>query len=87
MSESEKPLLEFPTPYTLKALGRAADDFALVVYEIVNKHAPDCGQPEVRPSSKGSFVSVNITFTAESMDQLGAIHAELKASGRVSLMM
>lgn len=87
MSEQDKPLIEFPTRYTLKALGPAAEDFAQLVHDIVSKHAPDCEQPDSRPSSKGRFVSINVTFTAVSLDQLAAIHSELKASGRVTMMM
>lgn len=87
MAGERPPLLDFPCAYTIKVLGRETPDFAAWVVAVVARHGEVDGEADVRPSRRGSFVSVNVTFTAHSMDQLRALHAELNASGRVSMLL
>lgn len=87
MDESDLALLEFPCDYTLKVLGRAAPDFVEWVAAQVAELGIVCSEVEERPSGKGRFVSVNATFTAESLEQLHLIHQRLRASERVMLML
>ena len=49
---NETSLLEFPTDFPIKVMGRAKDGFAQLVFEIVRKHAPDYdgSTMELRPS-------------------------------------
>jgi hypothetical protein len=82
-------LLEFPTSFPIKAMGRmkggggqvADPEFAQTVLAIVQKHAPDfdASALEMRPSKNGTFVSVTATITAQSKAQLDAIYRELTA--------
>lgn len=87
MSQSDKPLLDFPCEYTVKVLGRDREGFSETVTAIVTEHAPDAGEADLRPSSKGSFVAVNITFEAQSMKQLDKMHRDLRACEHVSLIL
>lgn len=81
-------LLEFPCEYTIKVLGRAGSDLDELVVEVVDRHcATGCSAADVRDSRHGRFVAVNVTFTATSLEQLHAIHSELKASERVSMIL
>lgn len=81
-------LLEFPCEYTIKVLGRADSGLDELVVDVVGRHCSDgCGAADVRDSRHGRFVSVNVTFTATSLDQLQGIHSELNASDRVSLIL
>jgi putative lipoic acid-binding regulatory protein len=72
-------LLDFPTPFPLKIMGRQENGFAQRVMEIVVKHAPDF-QPatmEMRPSREGKYLSLTVTIEARSREQLDALYREL----------
>lgn len=76
---NEQSLLEYPTEFPIKALGRKHPEFRDQVLEIVSVHAvvdPESGVRE-QTSSNGNFVSITITFTAESQDQVDAIYQSL----------
>lgn len=76
----EQPtLLSFPVDFPMKILGRREGGFAQGVMEIVLRHAPDF-QPstmEMRPSSKGKYLSLTVTVNAKSQQQLDALYREL----------
>lgn len=84
--DAEKPpageqptLLSFPVDFPMKILGRREGGFAQGVMEIVLRHAPDF-QPstmEMRPSSKGKYLSLTVTVNAKSQAQLDALYREL----------
>jgi putative lipoic acid-binding regulatory protein len=77
--ESGQTLLEFPTPFPIKVMGRRESGFAQSVMEIVLKHAPDF-QPatmEMRPSRQGTYISLTVTIEARSREQLDALYREL----------
>jgi putative lipoic acid-binding regulatory protein len=81
-------LMDFPSTYTIKVLGSAAPDFALRIHEIISAHASDSIEPpDVRASSKGRFVSVNITFITTSVEHLHAIHRDVKAADGVKMIL
>jgi uncharacterized protein len=72
-------LLEFPTPFPIKIMGRREGGFAQSVMKIVLKHAPDF-QPatmEMRPSRQGKYLSLTVTIEARSREQLDALYQEL----------
>ena len=79
MSEQEETLLEFPCPFSVKAMGLATDDFDTVVAEIVRRHVPGLGEgaAKSRPSKEGKYLSVTVTFEATSKTQLDAIYKDL----------
>ena len=89
MSEPTPPKIEFPCEYFIKVIGDAAPDFQDFVFEVVRSHAPDL-QPEnvsVKASSGGRFTSVHLSFIATGEPQLQAMFVELKASGRVHMVL
>lgn len=90
MSDQEPPKITFPAPaYPVKVMGAATDDFEAFVLATFQAHAPEVTTSALRarPSSKGRFMAVTVTFTAQSEAQLAAIFADLKASGRVELVL
>ncbi|PTU74085.1 DUF493 domain-containing protein [Pseudomonas mangrovi] len=92
MSDSQvnPPKIEFPCPrYPIKVVGDAGEDFRELVIEVVQRHAPDLDTTSlvVRESSKGRFVSVQVLITATGVDQLQAIHVDLRATGRVHMVL
>jgi putative lipoic acid-binding regulatory protein len=88
MSEPQAPKIEFPCDYPVKVLGRSVDEFRFVVLEVFERHAPGFDQQAItlRPSSKGSFVSITVTITATGEDQLHALHRDLLATGLVQMV-
>ncbi len=78
MSE-EDTLLEFPCDFSIKAMGLATPDFDALVVEIVRRHAPDLGEGAVqcRASKEGKYLSVTVTITATSKQQLDSIYQDL----------
>ena len=67
---------------------RSTSVFKSVVLEIFERHAPGFDQGTIveKASSKGTFVSLNITITATGPDQLEALHKDLMATGQVQMV-
>ena len=77
--ETGQTLLDFPTPFPIKVMGRREGGFAQSVMENVLRHAPDF-QPatmEMRPSRQGKYISLTVTIEARSREQLDALYREL----------
>ena len=89
MTQPDPPKIEFPCEYPIKVLGRHSVDFRAVVIEVMTKHAGDIADHHIkeRPSGKGTFVSVTVTITATGKDQIDAIFEDLKATGRVQMVL
>ena len=89
MSDIERPRIEFPCDYPVKIVGDAAADFRAVVEAVVERHAG--GFPREltteRFSSNGRFVSITVTIVATGPEQLQAMFEELKATGRVHMVL
>ncbi len=81
----EETLMEFPCSFPIKAMGKAADDFDMLIVEIVRKHYPDLaeGAVKTRPSREGKYISVTVTINAQSREQLDNIYLDLTAHERV----
>ncbi|MEO7762383.1 MAG: DUF493 domain-containing protein [Casimicrobiaceae bacterium] len=81
-------LLEFPTDFPLKIIGRAKDGFAQTVHDIVLRHAPDYdgSKMELRPSSAGNYLSVTCTVNATSQIQLDGLYRELTAHPDITMV-
>lgn len=89
MSEPKAPKIEFPCDYVIKVIGNAAPDFREFVVEVVGRHAPGLTDADVsvNDSSKGRFSSVQLKIVATGEAQLKALFEELKASGRVHMVL
>ena len=81
----EETLMEFPCSFPIKAMGKATDDFDVLIVEIVRKHYPDLteGAVKTRPSREGKYISVTVTINAQSREQLDNIYLDLTAHERV----
>lgn len=79
MGADAPSLLDFPTPFPIKVMGRREGGFAQGVMEIVLKHAPDFepSTMEMRPSRQGKYLSLTVTIEARSREQLDALYREL----------
>lgn len=88
-SSPDAPRIEFPCQYPIKVIGAAGEGFTDLVLEIVERHAPgfDASSVEVMDSKNGRFLSVRLIMTATGAEQLQALHIELKATGRVHMVL
>ncbi|MCB8890292.1 HP0495 family protein [Vreelandella malpeensis] len=82
------PKISFPCDYPLKVVGDAAEDFAASVCQILVKYDPDfdAGALQVVDSRNGRFQSVRVSIRATGEQQLAALFEELKATGRVHMV-
>lgn len=85
----DESLLSFPCDFPLKIMGRRDDGFAQAVLEVVLRHAPDfdAARMEMRPSAKGSYLSLTCTIRAVSREQLDALYRELTAHPAVKVVL
>ncbi|MBL8445487.1 MAG: DUF493 family protein [Zoogloeaceae bacterium] len=76
-----KTLLEFPCNFPVKIMGSRVDEFAQVIVALVLEHAPDFdpSSVEMRPSSKGNYLSLTCTIRATSQLQLDNLYRALSS--------
>jgi len=79
MPNDQETLLEFPCQFPIKAMGRADHDLKATVTELVSAHVDDVTADDVRvqPSRRGNYVSVTVTITATSKQQIDNIYLAL----------
>lgn len=72
-------LFNFPCQFPLKVMGKNTADLYPAVSAIMAKHVPglDGVSFESRLSSGDKYLSITITFTAQSRAQLDAIYLDL----------
>lgn len=82
---SDETLMEFPCSFPIKLMGRDTPEFHLTVRELVEKHTGplDDGDFQSSLSKNGRFVSITITITARSQQQLDAIYHDATAQDDV----
>lgn len=81
----ESPVLKFPLEFPVKVLGRDTEEFHAAVSAIVEQHVAPLESLQVsrQSSSEGRFVSITVTFTAASREQLDALYHALSSSPHV----
>jgi putative lipoic acid-binding regulatory protein len=82
-------LLQFPTEFPLKILGRREDGFADAIAAVVRRHAPDfdASTLEMRVSRQGTYLGLTATIHAVSREQLDALYRELTAHPLVKVVL
>ena len=85
----QETLLEFPCEFPLKIMGKANDQLAQVVLDIVTVHAPDFdgATMEMRASSGGNYLSLTCTVIATSKPQLDALYTDLSGHPLVKVVL
>jgi putative lipoic acid-binding regulatory protein len=76
---AEPSLLEFPCDFPLIIIGYQRAGYAQSILDVVKRHAPDYdgSNMEMRPSSKGKYLSLTCTLRAVSQAQLDGLYREL----------
>jgi putative lipoic acid-binding regulatory protein len=78
----EQQLLQYPTDYPIKVVGRPSDEFRARVHATLLRHAPTLDPDRVseRLSENGNFISISYVIVAESNEQVIALVNDLKAT-------
>ena len=84
--EENKPLIEYPTVYTFKVMGKQAPDFVQYVRDLFRllmgtEISPDSLREQ--PSSKGTYVSVSVSVYLLSEEHRRSIYSRLRQEPRV----
>jgi putative lipoic acid-binding regulatory protein len=82
-------LLTFPTPFPVKVMGRRQEGYAQAILGVVMHHAPDFDPAtmEMRPSRAGNYLSLTVTITARSREQLDALYRDLSSHPMVTMVL
>jgi len=85
MNDESDELFNFPCQFPIKIMGRCDCELETIVIETVNRHVSNLSENAVktRPSGKGNFMSVTVTITAHSREQIDNIYLELTAREEV----
>ena len=85
----DKPKIDYPCAYPIKVMGEHNDEFESVIVEIIQRHDPGLNSETIslRASRTGRYVSLNVTITATGPEQIQALFDDLKASGRVAMVL
>ena len=83
--DEQESLLEFPCRFPIKIMGKERPDFQDYIVGMISSHVGKISTTDVvaKLSSKGNFLSLTITISAESREQLDNIYRSLTASDRV----
>ncbi|MGB9429864.1 MAG: DUF493 domain-containing protein [Gammaproteobacteria bacterium] len=76
---NDSSLLKFPLEFPVKIVGRDTREFHDAVAAILTQHVAPFASLTVtsQPSREGRFVSLTVTFTAMSREQLDALYQAL----------
>lgn len=89
-NEVPAPKIEFPCErYPIKVIGEAGEGFREAVIEVMQRHAPGFDETTLvmRDSRNGRYLSIQVLITATGVEQLQAIHVDLRATGRVHMVL
>lgn len=89
MTQADSTKIEFPCDYPIKVIGHDENDFRRFVIETVKTHVPtlEIERIEENSSRSGKFLSVRLWILATGESQLQQIFEDLKASGRVQMVL
>jgi hypothetical protein len=80
-------VIEFPCHFPIKMMGRDTPEFRTTARTLIENHVGPVADDAVRAavSHNGSFVSITVTVTATSQQQLDAIYRDV--SGHDDVLM
>jgi putative lipoic acid-binding regulatory protein len=84
---TEESVIEFPCDFPVKMMGRDTPEFRATARRLIENHAGPVADEAIRvnQSGKGNFVSVTVTVTATSQQQLDDIYRDV--SGHDDVLM
>lgn len=85
----EDSLIEYPSDFPIKVMGKVHPDFAQVMTEVVLQFDPDFDPAtvEMRPSSAGNYIGLTFVVRATSREQLDELYRALHGHDMVSMVL
>ncbi len=89
MAQPVDSLIEYPSDFPIKIMGVMQDAFAQTMVDVVVRHDPafHAGKMEMRPSAKGTYLSLTVTVRATSREQLDNLYRELSSHPMVKVVL
>jgi putative lipoic acid-binding regulatory protein len=89
MNRPEDSLITYPCDFPIKIMGVTQDGFAQTIVDVVLLHDPefDADKMEMRPSSKGNYLSLTVTVRATSREQLDNLYRALSSHPMVKVVL
>ena len=89
MSQPNDTLIEYPSDFPIKVMGAMTDEFSQIILEVALRHDPTihAGKIDMRPSSKGNYLSLTLTVRATSREQLDNLYRELSGHPLVKFVL
>ncbi len=85
--ENNESIIEFPCEFPVKMMGRDTPKFHAIAISLIEIHVGPVSDTAIKinTSGKGNFVSITVTITATSQQQLDAIYRDV--SGHEDVLM
>lgn len=85
----EDSLIEYPSEFPIKVMGKSVPEFAQVLTDLVLEHDPafDPATVELRPSKNGNYLGLTFRITATSREQLDNLYRALHGHPLVSMVL
>lgn len=85
---STPPLIEFPTEFSIKAMGAKHPDFVKEIVKAVQQYAPNTREEDVqlRPSSSGNYLGATLKVYVENQEQLDNVYRSLTGHPMVKVV-
>ena len=82
-------LIEYPCDFPIKIMGAMQDTFAQTMVGVVSSHDAEfhAGKLEMRPSTKGNYLSLTVTVRATSREQLDNLYRALSSHPMVKMVL
>ena len=89
MTAPAESLIVYPSDFPIKIMGVMHDRFAQTIVEVVLQFDPDfdASKLEMRPSAKGTYLSLTATVRATSREQLDNLYRELSSHPMVKVVL
>lgn len=85
----DQSLIEYPSEFPIKVMGLMQESFAQTIVEVVILHDPTfhAGKMEMRPSTKGTYLSLTVTILAVNREQLDNLYRALSSHPMVKMVL
>ncbi len=89
MADQEESLIEYPSDFPIKVMGKSHPEFAQRLTEVVVQFDPafDPASVEMRASGKGNYIGLTFTVRATSREQLDDLYRALTAHEMVAYVL
>ncbi len=85
----EQSLIDYPSQFPIKVMGANVDGFAEAVVAVARQFDPgfDAATLERRPSRRSNYLSLTVTITATSREQLDELYRTLSTHPMVRVVL